>query len=133
MNRDRNYLGLFTEEELSAALALIGSRENARAVAAEVYSIPEAEQIHYDWIDTPVYLLACVSEALEERVTRDFFDPGDADHRDSFRDGLNHMRRLVRHHASDPSSPVPFAVEGVIYDTRQPEGRPEDLPASSTP
>ncbi len=65
---ERNALSIITEHELAAGLALISSAENAREIAAQVYAIPLEEQVHYDWIDTPLNLVACVSEELATRI-----------------------------------------------------------------
>ena len=63
-----NVLGLASEEELRAALALMAPDENAQEIAAAVHSIPAAEQVHYDWTHEVLMLLSCVSEQVAARV-----------------------------------------------------------------
>jgi hypothetical protein len=62
----------FSEAELRAALMLTGTADSASAVAAELYGLPEWEQIHYNWIDTTLMLLSCVSDDLARRVLEHF-------------------------------------------------------------
>jgi hypothetical protein len=67
-----NVLDIASEDELRTGLALLASDENAREVAAAVYSIPAEEQVHYDWKHEVLMLLSCVSEPLGARVRSRF-------------------------------------------------------------
>lgn len=64
----RNWIAEFTEAELRAALALVGTLDSATAVAAQLYALPETEQAHLDWVYNVLLLLSCVSDDLARRV-----------------------------------------------------------------
>lgn len=68
----RNWISVFTEEELRAALNLVGTAESAAAVAAELYALPPEEQAHFDWIDGTLLMLSCVSDDVARRVFEHF-------------------------------------------------------------
>jgi hypothetical protein len=121
----RNYLAIFTQPELEAALALLSPLPSAHAVAAQIYSMPIEEQVHFEWIDTTVHLLACVSDELEARVERELLNGAAGAERGAFREGVANVRRLAAAHASRPESRLPTDVLAVVYDTRQPEGQGE--------
>ncbi|MDB4950817.1 MAG: hypothetical protein JWM27_3466 [Gemmatimonadetes bacterium] len=71
---------IFTEPELASAQA---------------YAMPGDEQVHFEWVHTTVRLLACVSDALEARVERAFLDGAAPAQRQSFRDSVASVPRLV--------------------------------------
>ena len=68
----RTFVGVASEAELSAALALLVPEKNARETAAAVHAVPLSEQAHYDWMHEVVMLLSCVSETLAERMRARF-------------------------------------------------------------
>jgi hypothetical protein len=68
----RNWITVFTEEELRAALGLIGTRESAASVAAQLYAMPPEEQIHFDWLEGTLWMLSCVSDEVARRVLDHF-------------------------------------------------------------
>ena len=109
-----NALAVATEAELSAALALMASDDNAREIASAVYSLPPEEQVHYDWDHLVVMLLSCVSESLAARV-RSFFAAYPEE-----REELARQQRGWAHYiGSRPGRPeARFDLEEVIRDVR---------------
>ena len=63
-----NVIGLFTRDELEAALAQQFDEGEAKAVAADVYGRPEAERARLVWTYETVLLLANVSPDCARRV-----------------------------------------------------------------
>jgi hypothetical protein len=111
----RNAIALFTEDELRAALMLTGTEESASAVAAELYALPDEEQARYNWIDTTLMLLSCVSDDLAERVMVNFGDSPQS--RTRHASDQQRGRELIQARAGHP--PTTFELADVVYDTRQ--------------
>ncbi|HSU14623.1 hypothetical protein [Longimicrobium sp.] len=80
----RNWIAEFTERDVRAALALVGTPDSASAVAAELYALPETEQVHLEWVYDALLLVSCVSDDLARRVI-DLFAPADEDGRSRMR------------------------------------------------
>jgi hypothetical protein len=74
-----------------------------------------------------VYVLACPSPEHAARTEREFFGKAPEEQRKAFRAGVEEMRGSVRPHWTLSLPIAPYEVYGVIYDTRQPEGRPGDI------
>lgn len=111
----RNSVVLFTEEELRAALMLTGTPDSARAVAAELYALPEDEQVHYHWIDTTLMLLSCVSDDLARRVLENFGDTPES--RARHEAGRERGRHWIIERGSKPG--MVFELADVVHDTRE--------------
>jgi hypothetical protein len=111
----RNRIGLFSEDELRAALSLMGTPESAATVARELYSLPESEQAHYNWIDTTLVLLACLSDQLRARVTEHFAKSPEARAR---LDAARAERQRSSGEARGDGRVV-WDLSDVVHDTRQ--------------
>jgi hypothetical protein len=113
-------LALLSEAELAAGLGLVGSEENAREVAAAVYGIPAAEQVHFEWIDEVLMLVSCVSDELAARVRSGLASTA----REA--EEIARLQRAWRAHAA--STPAKgrafFDVESVVHDRRLPGDAP---------
>jgi hypothetical protein len=109
----RNWIAVFTEPELRAALALLGTPDSASAVAAELYALPEAEQAHLEWV-YHVLLLSCVSDDLARRVVESFAASDDA--RARMRAEQGRFRAAL---ASMPSGRTVWEIGDVVRDRRQ--------------
>jgi|GEM_PF-3254482 len=113
---DRTCVALFTEEEVRAALLLLGTADSASAVAAELYSLPQEEQANLNWIDTTLLLLSCVSEDLARRVLEHFGTTPtsrarlEADQR-KFREWISGLDRRAERSA--------LHLADVVHDARQ--------------
>jgi hypothetical protein len=113
MSGRRNYLSLFSEEELKSALGLAASPACAGDLAAAVYAIPEADQVHFDWIDTTLMLLALVSDDCRRRVMENF---GRADE-EAFAERIADMERHLRVY-SPAYVGDDWEIADVVYDVR---------------
>lgn len=58
MNREEDFISVFTESELKEALELFTTGEEAGRIANAVYKIPVMERPEYGWTETAVDLLA---------------------------------------------------------------------------
>ena len=73
-----DYLSVFGEEEIRAALALILPPEDAERIASEVCAIPTEDRPGYGWTEWAVDLLARSTPSVLEKVKR-FFGGSDDD------------------------------------------------------
>ncbi|HKP77167.1 MAG TPA: hypothetical protein VJT67_16665 [Longimicrobiaceae bacterium] len=111
----RNQLSLFSQGELTAGLAMLGTPETAAAVAAQVCSIPAGEQQHYEWIDTTLMFASCVSDELATRIL-DWFGrtPGQ---RAALEAQMRDFHEWFKKRRCEPAR-TPLALEDVVFDTR---------------
>jgi len=110
-----NHLSVFSEEELALGLAILGTPETATAVAAQVYAIPAAEQVHYEWIDTALMMTSCVSDELATRILDRFGRT--AEERASLEAQMREFQEWVKGRAGKPGR-TPLEIGDVVFDTR---------------
>jgi hypothetical protein len=110
-----NPLAIASEAELATALSLLAPESNAREVAAAVYSIPPADQVHYDWAQAAVMLLGCVSDEVSERVLAHFARTVEE------RDEMQRQQRSYREFVLTQGNKreTIFDLESVVFDRRQ--------------
>lgn len=113
MNDRRNYLALFSEEELTAALSNLATPDVAHEVAASVYAIPLSEQVFFDWLETTLMLFALVSEDCKRRVIENFGAPDET----HFLDQIQEVQQSISVH---PLTKMTYGLEisDVVYDSR---------------
>lgn len=111
----RNWIVEFTEPELRAALALVGTPDSASAVAAELYALPETEQAHLEWVYHVLLLFSCVSDDLSRRVVETFAGSGD-DARARLRAEQVQFRAML---ADLPPGRTVWELGDVVRDRRQ--------------
>jgi hypothetical protein len=112
----RNWIAEFTEAEVRAALALIGTPESASTVAAHLYALPESEQAHLDWVYDVLLLLSCLSEDLARRVVAAFTPPGNEDARSRIEADQVRFRAAL---AELPAGRTVWDLGDVVRDRRQ--------------
>ncbi|SOD01832.1 hypothetical protein SAMN05216486_10183 [bacterium JGI 053] len=110
-----NHLSVFSEEELALGLAILGTPETAPVVAAQVYAIPAAEQVHYEWIDTALMMTSCVSDELATRILDRFGRT--AEERAALEAQMRAFQEWVKGRGGKPGR-TPLTMEDVIFDTR---------------
>jgi hypothetical protein len=113
--RRRTFAEVASEEELSAALSLLTTEDGARKTAAEVYAIPVAEQVHYDWINHTLMLLSCVSDELAERVLACF--AATPEQREELARQQRSFAAFLRTRGASRLEGG-YAVDDVVYDVR---------------
>ena len=110
-----NHLSVFSQDELAAGLAIIGTAETASAVAAQVYAIPLEEQIFFEWIDTTLMLTSCLSDDLATRIL-DWFGRT-PDERVSLEAQMREFQEWMKGRGSKPGRTL-LSLEDLIFDTR---------------
>lgn len=113
---ERNVVTLFSEAELKAALSLTGTPESAAAVAAELYAVPNEEQIYLDWIDTTLLLLSCISDDLARRVLENFGNSPAS--RARLEADQRKYREWISSRGDRPRETI-YELEDVVRDSRQ--------------
>lgn len=111
----RNQLALFTEAELRGGLEICGTPESAREVAARVYAIPPEEQDFFEWTDSAVMFVSCVSPVLAERVAEFFGSTPE------LRTGVEEQQRAFREQVLAPGyvrGRTPLDIADVVCDSR---------------
>ena len=110
-----NHLSVFSEGELARGLAILGTPETAATVASQVYAIPAAEQVHYEWIDTALLMTSCVSDELATRILNRFGRT--AEERATLEAQMREFQEWVKGRGGKPGR-TPLTMEDVIFDTR---------------
>lgn len=111
-----NHLSLFNREELAAGLAIGGTPETASAVAAQVYAIPAGEQVYYEWIDTTLMFMSCVSDELAVRILDWFCKTPDL--RASLEAQMREFQEWVNSPRFNFGGRTPLEIGDVVFDTR---------------
>ena len=106
---------MFSQEELAAGLAILGTPETAAAVAAQVYAIPVAEQVHYEWIDTALMMTSCVSDELATRILDRFGRT--PEERATLESQMREFQEWMKGRGNKPGRTL-LSLEDVIFDTR---------------
>lgn len=117
LNGPRNYIQMFSEDELRTALALYGNPDSAAAIAGSIYGLPVTQQVRLDWTDTALWLLSAVSPALEDRIATNLgISPELAHH-------IREMQRVFRNVVDSGAlitCPTELRLEGVVRESQTP-------------